>query len=120
MEPKNECAPNSFESWDASLEQPSPEVCSTGSLRSDHRFGNGPTGLLWKCAANLAAKPLALKETRGWRAADSGTQSIRLVFDTPQRLTRIAVAFEETVTERSQEFVMGWSGDGGRSFREIV
>jgi len=63
---------------------------------------------------------LVLEEMRGWRAADSGTQTIRLIFDKPQRLTRIALVFEETVTERTQEFVMRWSGDSGRSFREIV
>jgi hypothetical protein len=57
---------------------------------------------------------------RGWRAADSGTQTVRLIFDEPQRLTRIALAFEETETERTQEFVLRWSPDGGRSFREIV
>jgi hypothetical protein len=33
-------------------------------------------------------------ETRGWRAADSGTQTIRLIFDQPQRLKRIALVFE--------------------------
>ena len=59
-------------------------------------------------------------ETRGWRAADSGTQTIRLIFDEPQRLTRISLVFEETETERTQEFVLRWSPDGGRSFREIV
>jgi hypothetical protein len=59
-------------------------------------------------------------ETRGWRAAASGTQTVRLIFDEPQRLTRIALAFEETETERTQEFVLRWSGDGGRSFREVV
>ena len=59
-------------------------------------------------------------ETRGWRAADSGTQTIRLIFDEPQKLTRISLVFEETETERTQEFVLRWSPDGGRSFREIV
>jgi hypothetical protein len=59
-------------------------------------------------------------EMRGWRAADSGTQTIRLIFDEPHRLTRISLVFEETETERTQEFVLRWSGDGGRSFREIV
>jgi hypothetical protein len=63
---------------------------------------------------------LVLEEMRGWRAADSGTQTIRLLFDKPQRLTRISLVFEETDTERTQEFVLRWSGDGGRSFREIV
>jgi hypothetical protein len=59
-------------------------------------------------------------EERGWRAAASGAQTIRLIFDKPQRLTRIALVFEETETERTQEFVLRWSPDGGRSFREIV
>jgi|ERR1700691_1739378 len=59
-------------------------------------------------------------ETRGWRAAASGTQTIRLIFDEPQRLSRIALVFEETETKRTQEFVLRWSGDGGRSFREVV
>ena len=63
---------------------------------------------------------LVLGETRGWRAADSDTQTIRLVFDEPQRVTRIALVFEETETERTQEFVLRWSPDKGLSFREIV
>ena len=63
---------------------------------------------------------LVLGETRGWRAAVSGAQTVRLIFDKPQRLTRIALVFEETDTERTQEFVLRWSGDGGHSFREIV
>jgi len=63
---------------------------------------------------------LVLGETRGWRAADSDTQTLRLVFDEPQRVTRIALVFEETETERTQEFVLRWSPDKGLSFREIV
>ena len=63
---------------------------------------------------------LVAGETRGWRATDSGTQTVRLIFDEPQRLTRIALVFEETETERTQEFVLRWSGDGGCSFREVV
>ncbi len=59
-------------------------------------------------------------ETRGWCAAIPGTQTIRLVFDQPQRLRRIALVFEEHETTRTQEFVLRASSDGGRSFREIV
>jgi hypothetical protein len=59
-------------------------------------------------------------ETRGWRAASPGTQTIRLIFDQPQRLRRISLAFEENEINRTQEFVLRWSPDGGRSFREIV
>ena len=59
-------------------------------------------------------------EMRGWRAGSPGTQTIRLIFDEPQRLMRIALVFEETETERTQEFVLRWSPDKGLSFREIV
>src|SRR6266566_8952375 len=52
-------------------------------------------------------------ETQGWRAADSGTQTIRLVFDVPQRIIRIWLVFEETEAERTQEFVLRWFSDGG-------
>jgi XRCC1 domain-containing protein len=58
--------------------------------------------------------------TRGWRAADSGAQTIRLVFDESQTLKRIALVFEETGIERTQEFVLRWSADHGGSFQEIV
>jgi hypothetical protein len=59
-------------------------------------------------------------EALGWRAASPGTQTIQLLFDQPQSLRRISLVFEETETERTQEFVLRWSPDGGRSFREIV
>jgi hypothetical protein len=59
-------------------------------------------------------------KTQGWRAANAGTQTIRLLFDQPQRLKRIALVFEETETERTQEFVLRWSADDGQSFREVV
>ena len=58
--------------------------------------------------------------TQGWRAASPGTQTIRLLFDQPQRLRRISLVFEESERERTQEFVLRWSPDGGHSFREIV
>jgi hypothetical protein len=59
-------------------------------------------------------------EDRGWRAANSGTQTIRLIFDEPQTLRRIRLVFEESENERTQEFVLRWSPDAGHSFREIV
>lgn len=62
---------------------------------------------------------LLLGETRGWRAGTAGTQTIRLVFDQRQTLKQISLVFEEQ-TERTQEFVLRWSADGGASFREIV
>ena len=56
----------------------------------------------------------------GWRAAHPGAQRIRLVFDAPQSLHRLHLVFSEAQHERTQEFVVQWSGDGGQSFREIV
>jgi hypothetical protein len=63
---------------------------------------------------------LVSSDSGGWRAADAGIQTIRLIFDYPQKLTRIALVFEETTTERTQEFVLRWSADGGLSFRKVV
>jgi hypothetical protein len=56
----------------------------------------------------------------GWRAAQPGEQTIRLLFDEPLRLKRIHLVFHEGERERTQEFVLGWSSDGGQSYREIV
>ena len=59
-------------------------------------------------------------EQRGWRAAVSGAQTIRLRFDQPQRLTRIWLSFEETQATRTQEFVLRFSSDAAGPLRDIV
>jgi hypothetical protein len=59
-------------------------------------------------------------DSGGWRASTPGEQAIRLIFDQPTRLRRIDLRFEEPGTSRTQEFVLRWSPDGGRSYREIV
>lgn len=59
-------------------------------------------------------------ENHGWRAANPGPQTVRLVFDQPQKLRRIQLVFEDTENTRTQEFVLRWSPDNGNSFREIV
>ena len=56
----------------------------------------------------------------GWRAARPGKQTIRLLFSQPQPLRRIWLNFVEPRTERTQEYVLRWSADSGKSFREIV
>jgi hypothetical protein len=56
----------------------------------------------------------------GWRAAQAGEQTIRLLFDKLQRLMRIQLLFHEDQQARTQEFVLRWSPDGGQSYREIV
>jgi F5/8 type C domain len=59
-------------------------------------------------------------DDQGWRAANSGTQTIRLIFDEPQKFRRIRLVFEESQNTRTQEFVLRWSPDAGHSFREVV
>jgi hypothetical protein len=56
----------------------------------------------------------------GWRAEQPGEQTIRLLFDEPQSLRRIHLIFHEGEQERTQEFVLRWSPDGGQSYREIL
>jgi hypothetical protein len=61
-----------------------------------------------------------LPAAAGWRAAEPGVQTIRLIFDQPQPLRRIWLQFAETERERTQEFVLRWSPDGGHTFHQIV
>jgi hypothetical protein len=56
----------------------------------------------------------------GWLATETGTQTIRLLFDEPQALGRIHLEFEEETRERTHEFVLRWSKAGGRLYREIL
>ena len=56
----------------------------------------------------------------GWRAAQPGEQTIRLRFDEPLRIKRIRLMFHEDEQERTQEFVLRWSPDGGQSYQEIL
>lgn len=56
----------------------------------------------------------------GWRAADPGTQVVRLIFDQPLTIERVHLLFTEKDRTRTQEFVLRWSADHGRTYREIV
>lgn len=56
----------------------------------------------------------------GWRAAGPGQQEVRILFLQPQALKRIQLKFVETVAKRTQEFVIRWSADQGRTYQEIV
>jgi hypothetical protein len=62
---------------------------------------------------------ITAKGRRGWRAAETGEQVIRLVFDRPTPLHRIRLEFSETEVERTQEFTLRWAPTG-EAFREIV
>ena len=59
-------------------------------------------------------------EARGWRAAEPGPQTIRLVFDQPRRLRSISLVFEENEIARTQEFVLRCSSDGRSAAKDIV
>lgn len=50
----------------------------------------------------------------GWRAAHSGEQTIRLLFDEALRLQRLHLVFHEGEIERTPEFVLRWSSDSGQ------
>lgn len=55
----------------------------------------------------------------GWRAAAAGPQTLWIDFDVPQMIREIHLRFE-IAEQRTQEFVLLASSDGGRSYREIV
>jgi hypothetical protein len=63
---------------------------------------------------------LTMDTTTGWRAQQSGKQTIRLMFDKPHRIRRIQLQFQEDERVRTQEFVLRWSTGKMESYREIV
>jgi hypothetical protein len=56
----------------------------------------------------------------GWRAAERGSQIIRIIFDKPRPLHRIRLEFCETEMERTQEFTLRWSAKPAGPFKEII
>ena len=71
-------------------------------------------------AANPIEAALVPGAGLGWRAAQTGEQTICLLFDELQRVRSIQLLFHEDQQARTQEFVLRWSPDGGQSYREIV
>ena len=63
---------------------------------------------------------LVIGDDRGWRAGQAGPQTIRILFDRPVPVARMILSFIEPEVTRTQEFVIRWSADGGRSFRDVV
>jgi len=62
---------------------------------------------------------LVRDDNRGWRASETGTQTVRLIFDQPQSIERIELAFDENEAARTQEFVLRWIPNTGQP-HEIV
>jgi hypothetical protein len=62
---------------------------------------------------------LVRNDRRGWRASEVGSQTVRLIFDQPQNIERIELAFDENESARTQEFVLRWMPNTGQ-IHEIV
>jgi hypothetical protein len=56
----------------------------------------------------------------GWRAAQNGKQTIRILFDSPTRVRKIRLEFSEPETARTQEFTLRWATEPAGPFKEIV
>ncbi|HEY5512159.1 MAG TPA: hypothetical protein VIK40_00815 [Geomonas sp.] len=95
--------------------------------------GGKSSGLQWIDVENLARTEISSEDAAhpiesalrsgagpGWRAAQPGPQTIRLIFDAPIKLRLVRVEFHEPEVARTQEFVLRWSADQGRTYREIV
>ena len=55
----------------------------------------------------------SIEPRQGWRASQPGAQTIRLVFDEPQKLEHILLVFEENEMTRTREFVLRASANPG-------
>jgi hypothetical protein len=58
-------------------------------------------------------------DSKFWRAAEDGEQTIRVLFDAPQNISRISLFFEENKVSRTQQFSLSWQGTGDASL-ELV
>jgi hypothetical protein len=58
-------------------------------------------------------------DKRGWPASERGKQTIRLIFDEPQRIPRIWLRFIELHEERTQQFALQWSRDKNDTLRPL-
>jgi hypothetical protein len=56
----------------------------------------------------------------GWRAAQPGEQTIRVIFEEPVSLRRILLMFHEEEHARTQEFVLRWLPEGEGISRDIM
>ena len=56
----------------------------------------------------------------GWEAAQPGLQMVRILVNQPQRIKELYLEFQELKSARTQEFVLRWSSNSGKSYRDIV
>ena len=63
---------------------------------------------------------LGRSETDGWRAATTGPQVIRLLFDEPQTIRRMKLHFVDETAERAQEFAVFAQSGAAAELHEVV
>ena len=56
----------------------------------------------------------------GWKAAEHGIQTVRILFDAPQTLNHIHLMFTAEEEPRTQEFVLRWAAGEDLPRKEIV
>src|SRR5215475_14775668 len=96
---------------------------SDARFQRDHRLDVSTTALVEVTSEEKdhpIESALIAGASKGWRAAEPGTHTIRLIFDRPQKLRRISLVFEETKTSRTQEFVLRWSTEPEGELLQIV
>src|SRR4030095_3569778 len=71
-------------------------------------------------AAHPIESALLTVGATGWRAGSPGEQTVRLLFDAPQRLRRIRLLFLEEKEARPKEFVLRCSPTTESSWRDVV
>ena len=70
-------------------------------------------------AAHPIESALLLGAHTGWYAAAPGEQLIRILFDEPQKLSRVLLSFVEENDTRTQEFVLR-ARSTGQLFQEVA
>lgn len=60
------------------------------------------------------------EDAPGWRAAERGQQTVRLIFDQPLTVRCLQLRFIDREHERTQEFTVRWSAADGGEPKEIV
>ena len=103
-------------------------VIDSATVRSDSRIEEGWLDLEEMAKVEVTSEDpsfpvesaLVSRNGPGWRAARSGKQTLRIIFDKPTRLRRIRLEFSETEVPRTQEFTLQWAAEPGGPFKEIV
>ncbi len=62
---------------------------------------------------------LGLEVTTGWRAANPGPQSVRILFDTPQTIRQVDLHIVDRAAERTQELAL-YAGPSPDDLREVL